>query len=80
MSEERDREERAARRRATWTTGEVVALGTPKPALHDDATAEERVARLQALVTAQWSLAHGAIVRLPRAEWPGEVFAIERKP
>jgi hypothetical protein len=79
MSDERDREERAARRRATWT-GEVVSLGTPKPALHDDATPEERVARLQALVIAQWELAHGAVVRLPRAEWPGEVFRIERKP
>jgi len=79
MSEERDREERAARRRATWT-GEVVSLGTPKPVLHDDATPEERVARLHALVIAQWELAHGAVVRLPRAEWPGGVFRIERKP
>lgn len=77
QSEQEARARRAARRRATWGPGEWVPLGTPKPPLHDDATPEERLGRLWQLTCQVWAFAGKEIQRLPRHEWPIEIFEIE---
>ena len=72
------REERAARRRATWT-GEVVPVGTPK-APHASTSPEERLAALVELNWRAW-IATGRSLPAPepRGSWPGEVFDLVNK-
>lgn len=73
--EDDERTLRAAKRRATWPA-ETVAAGTPKPALYTDASPTQRFEAMERLCAAQWIAAHGHIDRLPRAQWPGEIFEI----
>ena len=75
-SEEEARARRASERRATWGPGEWVPLGTPKPPLHADATPAERLGRWWQLTCQVWAFAGKEIERIPRHEWPIEVFEI----
>lgn len=57
----------------------MVSPGTPKPSLYDELTPAERIAALAQLSRLAWHAAGGAEpVRLPRSEWPGEVYALRR--
>ncbi|HSC86483.1 MAG TPA: hypothetical protein VLC09_04405 [Polyangiaceae bacterium] len=75
MTEDSEREARAERRRSTYS-GQVVRLGDPKPALYDQKTLLERLALQTSLVLRQAALSGHPPRKLPRAEWPGEVFDI----
>ncbi|MEO8903181.1 MAG: hypothetical protein ABI488_13755 [Polyangiaceae bacterium] len=58
--------------------GEIVSLGTPKPALYAHLSPLERLAQMSALCRAQWLASGGVIADRPRAEWSGKVFVIDR--
>ena len=77
MSRESDQRRARARSRAFYP-GEVVKVGDPKPALYAGLNPVERLSRMSALCRAQWIAAFGSIERPPRAQWPGEIFVIER--
>jgi hypothetical protein len=59
--------------------GEVVRTCATKPNLYAALTPVERFARMSQLCRAQWEASGRVITHLPRAEWPGEVFRIERE-
>lgn len=72
------RRRRAEARRASWPEGEVVSARTPKPALYEGMSAEERLAQMWALCKSQWVASGRELPRIPRDELPGEVFVIRR--
>jgi hypothetical protein len=75
MSDEAERRARAERRRATYE-GRVVRAGEEKPPLYSEKTLLERLALQSELVLRQAALAGVVVRKVPRAEWPGEVFDI----
>lgn len=78
MDTDAESELRAARRRATYA-GEVIRLGDEKPALYAGKTALERLALQSALVARLTRIGGQDQPRIPRAEWPGEVFNIDER-
>ena len=76
-TEERERRARAEERRATWA-GAVVHSRAPKPALLEGMTPAERIAHLWQLSERAWRLAGREVRLVARAEWPGELFSLER--
>lgn len=71
---ESDREERARKRRASWSGG-IVHLGEAKPGLYGDLSHAERLAALLALSERAWLAAGRQLPSpAPRGDWPGEVF------
>ncbi len=70
------RANRAARRAAEWTA-EIVdcTAGANRKMLCRDLSITERLALLVDLNARAWQAAHGKPpARLPRSEWPGEIF------
>ncbi len=59
--------------------GEVVSSGAAKPNLYAALTVSERFAQMSQLCRAQWEASGRVINDLPRSQWPGEVFRIERE-
>jgi hypothetical protein len=72
------REQRAAQRRATYS-GSIVRLGQEKPALYDGKSPLERLALQTALIERLARLGKEVPTRVPRDEWPGEVFNIDER-
>lgn len=66
------RRARAEARRERMTV-EVVDLGAPKPSPYRDSSPDERLAAATRLIEHHAAL-RGEAPRLPRAEWPGEIF------
>lgn len=56
-------------------TGEVVPVGVPKPSPYATSSAEERIAAAVRLIGYHERL-RGPQERLPRSQWPGEIFVI----
>jgi hypothetical protein len=75
--EETDVKARAERRRREYS-GEIVSAGVPKPALYDGLGLAQRLAHMTALSRRLAALSGTAEPPRPRAEWPGEVFRLER--
>ncbi len=78
MTDDADRELRAAKRRATYS-GQVVQLGEEKPALYTEKTPLERLALQTALVRRLALFSGESPVSIPRNQWPGEVFDIDER-
>jgi hypothetical protein len=76
MSEAESRA-RAERRRREYA-GVVVTAGTPKPPLYDELSLLQRLAHMTALTRRLAMLSGTAETPRPRAQWPGEVFHLER--
>ena len=68
------RRARAAERSAGGMTVERIEKGSGADRLLG--TPEERMARVAALTRSAWTASGRTIVKLPRSEWPGEVFVI----
>jgi hypothetical protein len=68
---------RAERRRREYA-GVIVTAGTPKPALYDELSLLQRLAHMTALTQRLAMLSGTAERPRPRAQWPGEVFRLER--
>lgn len=75
LDREAERRARAEMRRRSYP-GQVVASGTPKPALYDALGPLQRLAHLTALCRRQAELSGTAERSLPRSQWPGQVFRI----
>lgn len=54
-------------------TLEVVKVGTPKPSSYKDSSPDERLAAATRLIEHHAAL-RGDAPRIPRSQWPGEVF------
>jgi len=76
-SSDQARRDRARLRGAV--PGEVVRNGAAKPNLYAALSLVERFAQMSALCRAQWEASGRVIIDLPRSEWPGELFRIERE-
>ena len=73
------REERAAARRNAWRA-EVVRAGEPKAALYAALGPQERLSAFVRLNARAWRAADlNPDQPSQRAEWPGEVFVIQRR-
>jgi hypothetical protein len=66
-----------AERHQAWT-GEVVSAGTPDPSLWAGMTIKERVTAMTRLCRNQWVASGREIIELPRDQWPGEMFQVQR--
>lgn len=80
-SEDDARRLRAERRRAAGMSGEIVAAGVPKPALHEATTVADRLVAAWQLSRRLWLLSGRTLEDPPRAALPGATFDIraERK-
>jgi hypothetical protein len=75
--EQTDAKARAAGRRREYS-GAIVSAGEPKPGLYDELDLAQRLAHMTALTRRLAALSGTAEPPRPRAEWPGEVFRLER--
>jgi hypothetical protein len=78
MDDESERAHHAAERRATYS-GSIVKLGEEKPALYAGKGPLERLALQTALVERLARFGKELPTKLPRGEWPGEVFNIDER-
>jgi hypothetical protein len=75
MGQDHEREKRARERRANYP-GTVIEAGEDKPALYSDLTLLERLAHQTALVESQAKMSSMELPKIPRSEWPGEIFRL----